>query len=521
MINPMKNRIVLGVLAATWAACEMAASPALADSSPFEGAICPREEVDVGREPPRSEAFDPETGRGAGLRAPTTGLVPEDDLQTGRWVGIPVIRNSAWQSVLVGADAVGLVLYATVRDPGFAVSVEVEGPGGEQLSCPWCEDAPVVGEEKRGRGSAQIPSTDRPGSALVPGTYRFRVHARQIPSSHVIPDPAETVADVFAAIRSNAAPVVERVLDLNFVYLPGLPLNEDVATSTPEFAELLALTNARLGPLGIRIGEVTHVDLDRPEYTHLESWSEAGQLFASTSKEVGRNRTLNVYCVGIFEGDFLNVAGLSGGIPGAAENGTRDSGIALRIAPSYPNFLEAYAGLFAHEIGHYLGFYHTTEGNLERADPLSDTPRCDEPDLHACPDWPYYMFPIVNGAMNTWSPSQVAIAQTHPYVRTAPVGTRMRAASAHPFDAAPLRARPNPFTDDVVFELPASAAPSAVLEIFDVSGRRVRTLSFRATAGVWNGLDDEGRRTPPGFYFARVGGAGASASFVTRIVRTR
>lgn len=453
-------------------------------------------------------------GSGLSERAPTMVAAPdpERDLRFIQWVGLPVERSTDWQSLTVEPGEVGLLLSATVRDPGFAVSFEVRGPGGELVACHICESPPAVGEEKESRGTAQIPSTDRPGNELQPGTYRFRVIALRIPDGSNHGD-SSTIADVLAAVRGMAAEEVRFVLDLNFIYLPGIPLNATIAQSTPEFEQLLIWLSDRIAPLGIELGTITHVDLNRPEFTHLSSWAEAGQMMR-TSTQAGRQRALNVFCVGIFDEDFLNVGGLSGGIPGAAVNGTQDSGIAIRIAPSYPNFLEAYPALIAHEIGHYLGLYHTTEANLERADPLSDTPRCNEPDLRACPDWNYYMFPVTHFSMRTWSDSQIRIVQTHPLVRTIPVVRAVTVKAPQDFGAG-FRASPNPFSQKIEI---LGVRASDRIEVFDVSGRRVRVLESGGTgARIWDGLDQTRHRAPAGTYFLRIGD-GSTAS-ILRIVR--
>jgi hypothetical protein len=69
-----------------------------------------------------------------------------------------------------------------------------------------------------------------------------------------------------------------------------------------------------------------------------------------------------------------------------------------------------------------------------------------------------------------------------------------------------IRATPNPFggTTRIAFESP-NAGPVEI-EIFDVGGRRVRTLS--APAGLravdWDGRNDDGVRLPSGIYFCRI-----------------
>jgi len=70
--------------------------------------------------------------------------------------------------------------------------------------------------------------------------------------------------------------------------------------------------------------------------------------------------------------------------------------------------------------------------------------------------------------------------------------------------------QPNPFagTTRVTFDIPASGGEMR-LEIFDVSGRHVRTLADgHESAGrkqvVWNGADESGRRVASGIYYCRM-----------------
>lgn len=95
------------------------------------------------------------------------------------------------------------------------------------------------------------------------------------------------------------------------------------------------------------------------------------------------------------------------------------------------------------------------------------------------------------------------------------------AAAAYPARAdagaiTAIRAAPNPsggsFTLTAV--RPSGAAwignGAARLEIFDVSGRRIRALDAPSSV-VWDGRDDAGHLVPSGIYFARTGGADRDA----------
>lgn len=72
-----------------------------------------------------------------------------------------------------------------------------------------------------------------------------------------------------------------------------------------------------------------------------------------------------------------------------------------------------------------------------------------------------------------------------------------------------LRAGPNPFVASVRIALPdISEAPGVGLEIYDISGRRVKSLPVSTGAGqshlVWRGLDGHGSPVSAGVYFARI-----------------
>jgi len=82
--------------------------------------------------------------------------------------------------------------------------------------------------------------------------------------------------------------------------------------------------------------------------------------------------------------------------------------------------------------------------------------------------------------------------------------------------------RPNPAAGAVTLTLELPAADRVEVALFDVNGRRVRTL-HRGTAPAgplsvrWDGMDESGRRAPAGLYSARASAAGMNAQ--TRFVR--
>jgi hypothetical protein len=75
--------------------------------------------------------------------------------------------------------------------------------------------------------------------------------------------------------------------------------------------------------------------------------------------------------------------GMAGGIPGAqAMHGTRSSGVVIGLDDLESGIdggiyeLDFPPVLLAHEIGHFLGLFHTSESDGSSFEPLSDTPSC-------------------------------------------------------------------------------------------------------------------------------------------------
>ena len=76
---------------------------------------------------------------------------------------------------------------------------------------------------------------------------------------------------------------------------------------------------------------------------------------------------------------------------------------------------------------------------------------------------------------------------------------------------------PNPFRARTAIQFDAVEPGNAVIQVFDVTGRKVRTLLERrvdegAHVVHWNGVDDLGRSVSPGVYFYTLKLGGGSAT---------
>jgi hypothetical protein len=76
-------------------------------------------------------------------------------------------------------------------------------------------------------------------------------------------------------------------------------------------------------------------------------------------------------------------------------------------------------------------------------------------------------------------------------------------------ELAPNPNRPNPFNPDTKIEFDLPATTEVSLHIYDVAGRRIRTLMSRTMevgphSVMWDGRNDRGHRVSSGIYFCRL-----------------
>jgi hypothetical protein len=76
---------------------------------------------------------------------------------------------------------------------------------------------------------------------------------------------------------------------------------------------------------------------------------------------------------------------------------------------------------------------------------------------------------------------------------------------------------PNPFTSSTEFEVKLPVPSAISIEVYSVTGRRVRSLEVPASAAGWQrvpfvGVDEVGRPLSSGLYFYRVNASGESVT---------
>ena len=113
-----------------------------------------------------------------------------------------------------------------------------------------------------------------------------------------------------------------------------------------------------------------------------------------------------------------DVAGYSLGLPGPFAANRPTAAVLVSAAPfAGPGGVDSdeMAVTCAHEIGHYLGLYHTSERDGGAHDPIADTPECGGGD-DACPDGDNVMFWTGGGARHVLTAGQGAVMRRHPLV---------------------------------------------------------------------------------------------------------
>jgi hypothetical protein len=225
-------------------------------------------------------------------------------------------------------------------------------------------------------------------------------------------------------------------LDVRMYFVGIDSMDAARAANDPTAQTIINELNRKLGAAGIQLGEITLydypadraaaltvVDLDRDDNGNGVA-DQAEEIF-SLPRPMGQ-RTLDLFLVSDIVGMSGGVIGFSGAIPGPAlAPPSVQSGVVAAVFNDLDlgdrQDVTALAQTIAHEAGHYLGLYHTTELSGSSGDPLVDTPFCStiaSAPIASCPDVTDLMFPqLADFDQSNLTPDQAFVLQRHPLVR--------------------------------------------------------------------------------------------------------
>lgn len=238
-------------------------------------------------------------------------------------------------------------------------------------------------------------STNESATMLVPNSTADRVSYRngrhRVSYAAFSPEGGGSL-DGDVSLVARFASGNGRRLRLHFHIAPGIGITAANAPSSSRLQNAIAAMAATYAAANISVEVAGYSNVSGTQFTIIDSTegpsSEMAQLFArgTTSGDV-----LDVFLVRAIDTGAGSPLGVAGGIPGPPGlHGTLNSGVVAAYDSSVVGGSSNLGQIIAHEVGHYLGLFHSTEngdpcrpGEFEGCapfgggDPISDTSRGD------------------------------------------------------------------------------------------------------------------------------------------------
>lgn len=272
-------------------------------------------------------------------------------------------------------------MVVPISGNGQAINpLDITTPSGQTIDFQGPNYFQAIGAQLFGSvNPTVVPAVPQFADQFETGSHVYRVGTHDSEMCHYV-------------IESPGNPTV---IDLN-IYLVGLSMGGGNAN----IQAIIDQAEVIYEQAGISFGNVRFPDI-APEaeqnFSVIQSEADIRSLasYSTDPEEDGASPlSANVFITQQFA--LAGALGLSLGIPGVAGlHGSAISGVAMTgeyIGSMQGNRLTA--NVLAHELGHFLGLFHTTEQGGQGSDPLNDTPECTNfQNPTNCPDWGNLMFP--------------------------------------------------------------------------------------------------------------------------------
>jgi hypothetical protein len=254
--------------------------------------------------------------------------------------------------------------------------------------------------QDRGVAAANFPSN--PAVQVGGGDYRMVIAGLRLMGNQGSAFQGEVRVEVVYRTRAVEA----GRLHLHLHFTGAGDLSAATAPTAPLVVGALDALAGIYAQANVELGTVTYHDVD-PAFRTIDGIDGSGdKLERMFQLSEGKGPGLHFFFVDRFEGGFpgATVAGIAGGLPGPPlAPGTLSSGVAVALSAAMDD-PAVLAHVMAHEGGHWLGLFHTSEitGTLDQ---MPDTPEGQAGNT-------YLMYPAVGGG-TTISSGQAAVLRNH------------------------------------------------------------------------------------------------------------
>ena len=269
---------------------------------------------------------------------------------------------------VIDPNAVKLVEFS--QDPSLCVSCKNRVAGTEEAAAFLFPITPTV--------------------SLAAGEYSFIVtsYFLQQGMMQAKPSKVDVRIDIYRyAASSTALRPTKGIVDLNFHFTGAGGITAANAAENEKLKKAVAEMRQIYQQVDLEIGTLRYRDISA-DHQAVDSISGKGNELAQMFKlGAGNEGGVNIFLVKTISapqsgGGMAIVYGISGGIPGTTLlPGTAGAGVAV-VAEVTLGFDGDFGAVMAHEVGHHLGLFHSSEAPwINIHDPLPDTSENDTKNL--------------------------------------------------------------------------------------------------------------------------------------------